>query len=108
MTISIEELTFNSILGILEYERLNPQVVSVDCKITYQYCKDSFINYADVAAYIETTMQEQQFELIETALEFLTSSLKKMYPSIEYINLTIKKPTILKNAVVGVTSETNF
>jgi len=108
MKILIENLTFETILGILEVERLNPQKVQIDCTIDYPYSHGNFINYADVATYIETTMQDEKFELIETALETVTHSLKTLFPLIAELTLTIRKPNILTNCTVGVEYRTLF
>ena len=102
MRILIEDLTFQAILGILPQERTASQEVRIDCIIDYTYEKDLFINYADVTEHIVRTMQKEKFELIETALSELSSTLKKHFPRIEALDLTIRKPDILANCTVGV------
>lgn len=102
MKILIEDLSFFTILGILEHERIVPQRVSCVCHIDYNYCENVFIDYADVARLIEQTMNIQQFELIEEALIFLGELLKKTFPSIYSLSLTLYKPDILSNCTVGV------
>ena len=37
ITLHIENLTFEAIIGILECERLNPQKILVEAHITYTY-----------------------------------------------------------------------
>ncbi|MBD3798689.1 dihydroneopterin aldolase [Sulfuricurvum sp.] len=102
MTILIENLTFETIIGILDFERRTPQRVEIDCTITYPYSEGSFINYAEVAQLIETTMNHHQFKLIETALDTLGITLKQTFPLIQNLSLTIRKPNILPNCTVGV------
>ncbi len=102
MTILIENLTFDTVIGILDSERTTPQRVQIDCTIDYSYTKDAFVNYAEVAQIIEKTMVAQQFELIETALETLSITLKHHFPLIQTLSLTIRKPNILPNCTVGV------
>ena len=102
MTIRIEKLTFETMIGILDFERTTPQRVVVDAIIDYTYSQEHFINYAEVAQWIEETMNAQQFELIETALEELAHLLKSHFTSIETLTLTIRKPDILPNCTVGV------
>jgi 7,8-dihydroneopterin aldolase/epimerase/oxygenase len=102
MTILIENLTFETIIGILDDERTNPQRVQIDCIIDYTYSDGVFINYAEVAQIIQETMNTQKFELIETALEYLSHILKSSFSSIETLSLTIRKPDILPNCTVGV------
>ncbi len=106
MKILIENLTFETIIGILDFERVTPQKVQIDCIIHYHYSEGNFINYADVVAHIEATMEREKFELIETALEVLSLSLKALFPLISELSLTIRKPNILSNCTVGV--QNNF
>lgn len=102
MKILIENLTFDAIIGILGYERTDLQRVQIDCTIDYAYTGNDFINYADVARMIETTVQTEQFELIETAVEVLAEKLKLAFPLIGALSLTFRKPDILPNCTVGV------
>jgi dihydroneopterin aldolase len=102
MKILIENLTFECIIGILDYERLTPQKVQIDCTIDYSYTKNEFINYAEVAQIIQETMDTKKFELIETALETLSITLKDHFSLIQTLSLTIRKPDILPNCTVGV------
>lgn len=108
MRILIENLTFETIIGILENERITPQTVVVDCIIDYTYTENHFINYAQVAHLIETTMQKEQFFLIEEALEYVTLSLKNQFQAIQELSLTIRKPNILANCSVGVQKQFFF
>ncbi len=105
--ISIKELEFEAVIGILDFERENPQRVLVDCFIEYHDKKD-FVDYAKVADDIETIMREKKFFLIEDALDELTESLKSKYKVIKSIDLTISKPDILSNCKVSVTKLKKF
>lgn len=102
MRILIEDLTFKTILGILPHERTTPQNIRIDCTIDYAYSDKQFINYADVAADIIQIMDNARFELIETALNVLASTLKEHFPLIDVLDLSIRKPDILPHCTVGV------
>lgn len=102
MRILIENLTFETIIGILEFERTTPQRVVIDAVIDYTYHQEDFINYAEIVERIESTMHKKQFELVETALEYLSQILKSDFPLIQSLTLTIRKPDILPNCTVGV------
>jgi dihydroneopterin aldolase len=102
MTILIETLTFDAIIGILDSERITPQQIIIDCIIGYDYVENSFINYAEVTSHIQESVQKNQFLLIEEALQSLGLSLKKQFPSIHTLTLTLRKPDILSNCTVGV------
>lgn len=106
MHILIKDLRFETVIGILEEERRAPQTVILHVKIRYAYHEDCFINYADVALFLERTMQEQKYFLLENALEDLSKKLLTLYPAIETLKLKILKPSILANATVGVMRKT--
>ena len=107
MTIHIEELTFDCIIGILDFERVTPQKVIVNVEMDYNYEKNSFINYADVIKLIEQQMSEKKYELLETAIEELSEKIISNYSKITKLNLKISKPNIIKNAKVSL-SRTYF
>ena len=109
MIISIKEHTFDTIIGLLDFERITPQKVIVDCDIDYTYQdKDDFINYALVVQLIESTMHKEQFELIETALTVLIHEIKSNFPLAQNISLTVTKPDIIDNCKVSVTHKSAF
>ena len=104
MQIEIKDLLFECIIGILDFERITPQNVCINCNITYTYNQE-FLNYALVAEHIENEMKKHQFELIEEALLSLNRSLKVTFPLISILFLKISKPDILANCEVSL-SET--
>lgn len=99
MTITIRDLEFETIIGILDFERITPQLVRVNCGIDYSY-EHQFLDYALVADHIKREMQSHQFELIEEAILSLKSSLKSDFPLINRLNLEISKPNILADCEV--------
>ena len=101
MTIHIEELTFECIVGILDFERINVQKVIVDLQIDYNYTEEYFINYTEVIHLIEHNMIDNKYKLLETALNELGKKLLSTYPKIESFNLKISKPNIINNANVA-------
>ncbi len=100
--LTIEDLVFDAIIGILESEREIAQRVQIDAKIDYFRGDDCFINYANAADLIIRRMKKKEFGLIEDALEDICLHLKEDYPSIKEIRLKISKPDILENCTVGV------
>jgi len=100
MTIHIEDLKFQCIIGILDFEREKEQDVIINLEIDYIYNND-FINYADVATLLQNRIKKEQFLLLEEALEDLSSLLKKKFSNIISLNLKITKPSILPNCRVS-------
>ena len=109
MIITIADLRFKTIIGLLDHERLHPQEVIIECHIEYDYeNKDQFINYALVAELIENTMHKEEFELIETALAVLINDIKANFTQAHKINLSITKPDIIANCEVSVRYQKSF
>ncbi len=104
MTIHIESLSFECIIGILDFERIEPQKVIIDAKIEYEYRDNLFINYAEVISLIEREMFEKKFELLETAINHLERKIISIFPNIEKLSLKISKPNIIKNAQVSLSN----
>ena len=103
LKVNINELTFNCILGILPFERVDKQKVILDISFEYFFNNDgsNFIDYSKVALYAQTSMENEKFKLIEDAILFIRKGLKSTY---ELKNLTVKitKPDIMPNCIVSV------
>ena len=102
MTIHIENLTLQVIIGILDQEKEFPQQVVVNSKIRYDYMGGNFINYAHLCELIEENMLMGEYELIEEALLSLEIEIKEAYPNITALKIKISKPQILVNSIVSV------
>ena len=103
MTIHIEDLKFQCIIGILDFERVTPQDVIINLAIEYDY-KKNFINYADVVEIVKNMMKKNKFLLIEDALENINLKLIKEFNTIKSIHLKITKPSILEGCKVSVSN----
>lgn len=108
MTVHIEALTLDVIIGLLDFERDRPQRVLLDLKATYPYDNDTFMNYADMVETITYTLTKGKFELLEDALLALKHQLHTEYPQMETLSLKIAKPDILPYCTVALSEEWNF
>lgn len=101
MKVCIEDLTFDCIIGILDFEREKTQKVIINLSFEYDYKEPSnFIDYSKVANKIESIMIEEKFELLEDAIIFIENYLNKSY-KIRELKLKISKPNILTNCIVS-------
>ena len=107
MTIHIEELKFQTIIGILDFERVTPQDVIVNLSINYNY-SDEFINYVDVVNCVKDEMREKQFLLLEDALSQLSKTLQNKFIKINTLDLKITKPSILPDCKVSLSEKFIF
>ena len=106
MTIHIESLQINTIIGLLDFERITSQRVTIDLEASYEYREeDTFINYADFVQLIETQVQTQKYKLLEEALLDLKDKIITTYPRVKRLKIKILKPDILENCCVGVSQE---
>lgn len=107
MKILIEELTFNCIIGILDFERETAQKVVINLSFNYDY-KDSssFIDYSKVVKNIENIMIEKKFELLEDAIIYIENYLNNSY-NISNLYIKISKPNILTNCIVSLENQLN-
>jgi dihydroneopterin aldolase len=108
MTIHIEDLTFDVIIGLLDFERDRPQRVIIDLQASYDYNDDQFIDYADMVLLIENELKEKRYELLENALLGLKEVLTTTYPDLQTLSLKISKPDILSQCTVSLSKTWNF
>jgi dihydroneopterin aldolase len=100
--IYIQDLKVEAIIGILEHERINPQLIVINSEIEYCKNENDFVNYAEIVDIIEDSLVKNNFFLLEDALEEITAKIKKRFIQIFTIKLELKKPKILNNCIVGV------
>lgn len=102
MHIAIESLSCDAIIGVYPHERLAAQRVLMDIAFDYQFADGKYIDYGPLITMITSTLEEQQFFLLEDALEYIAAMLKAEYTDIQNLSLTICKPAIFQNAMVKV------
>ncbi|MCQ2756161.1 FolB domain-containing protein [Helicobacter pylori] len=100
--VHIHNLVFETILGILEFERLKPQKISVNVDLFYtQLPNKAYLDYMEIQEIIQNTIREEQYFLIEDALKDLSQILKTHYKEISELFLKISKLEISPNSQVG-------
>jgi dihydroneopterin aldolase len=104
MTIHIEALTFEAIIGLLDFEREKPQRVIIDLKATYHYT-DNFLDYAKMVDIIQQNVKSSRYELLEDALLGIKKELYETYPHIEKLYLKVSKPDIISECSVALSHE---
>ncbi|MDA3058167.1 dihydroneopterin aldolase [Campylobacter sp. VBCF_05 NA6] len=100
----IEDLKFDAIVGILDFEREKKQEILVSAK----FSADEFIDYAKACEFIKFSFEREKFLLVEDALNFFAKSFKTQYKSLNYFYMKIYKTQILADAKVGAQIEINF
>jgi len=108
MTIHIEALTFDVIIGLLDFERDRPQRVIIDLEASYAYEDDLFIDYAEMVILIKDELKVKRYKLLENALLGLKELLYTTYPQLQTLSLKISKPDILEECTVSLSKTWNF
>jgi len=108
MTIHIEDLTFDVIIGLLDFERDRPQRVIINLEASYDYSDNKFIDYADMVLLIQNELKEKRYELLENALIGIQKLLYTSYPQLQTLSLKISKPDILPQCTVSLSKTWNF
>ncbi len=108
MTIHIEELTFDTIIGLLDFERITPQKVIINLEASYDYSDNNFINYADIVKLIEKKIIDKEYKLLEEALLGLKNNIRREYPQVQTLYIKISKPNIIDNCRVSLSQNWHF
>ncbi len=108
MTIHIKSLTFDVIIGLLDFEREKPQKVIIDLEASYLYNNEKFIDYSDIVYLIQKDLKDKRYELLEETLLGLKELLHITYPQLTTLTLKITKPEIIKECHVALSHTWNF
>ena len=102
MTIHIDALTLDVIIGLLDFEREKQQRVIIDLEAEYAYKDEDFIDYADITLLIENELRSERYKLLEEAIIGIKTLLCFTYPQLKTLKLKITKPDILKQCQVAI------
>jgi len=108
MTIHIEDLTFDVIIGLLDFERDKPQRIVINLQTVYDYSDDNFIDYADIVLLLQEKLKAERYALLENALLGLKEIVQSTYPQIKSLSIKIEKPDILTDCSVGLSETWDF
>ncbi|MDR2151451.1 MAG: dihydroneopterin aldolase [Helicobacteraceae bacterium] len=93
MTIRVENLAIEAVIGILPSEREKPQPILASAEIDYEYkTPRDFVDYVAIADLIASRLKEARFGLLEEALQAIAPEILKLNRSITKITLTLVKP----------------
>lgn len=105
--IIIKQLSIETIIGLYDWERQQPQPLLFDLEIETDFsaviASDNMqdgTDYALIAEQIQKICDRQQFRLLEPLANQIIDTLFDIYP-INKIDITINKPNALSNAVAA-------
>jgi len=105
MIIEISNLKVEAVIGILPFERVEPQLIVVDFKAEYKYKEGDFIDYSKIVTLISDLLIQERFGLLEDALLRIKDEIFNRFLPLESIELRLKKPNILPNCEVAISSK---
>ena len=100
-SIYIKDLTLEVIIGVLEEERKNRQKIILNATIDYDM-DEHFLDYTHVVEAIVNLLEYKMYDTLENALSGICKALKIDFPEIKSIKMSIAKPDIYKNCIIGV------
>ena len=104
MTTIIKDYKFETIIGMLDFERVTKQEVQMNL----EFCSTSFIDYVLIIDFVKNFYNERQFQSVEESLEETSKALKEKFSSLTSLKMEILKTEILPNVVVGAKINTIF
>ncbi len=104
MIIEVDNLSFEAVIGLLPFERENPQRVEIDIVIEYDYpcdnCEGGFLDYAKIAEIAKREIINKRYMLLEDAINGIKCAIVEIYSQIDSISISISKPDILPDCKV--------
>ena len=102
--IILTDLQIKVVIGIWEWEKRNPQIISIDLEMETDVNKASetdsikdALDYKAVAKRIKEFAQSNQFELIETLIEKMAQLILDEF-KVQWLKLTISKPFAIRDS----------
>jgi dihydroneopterin aldolase len=111
-TVFVKDLCFKTIVGIWDWERQLPQKVSIDLDMGWDMSAaaksedlSDALDYKSVSKRVEAFVQEQKFQLVETAADKIAEMVMQEF-NVPWIRVAIHKPFAVTNSKsVGVVVE---
>lgn len=111
-TIFLRDLRITTIVGIWEWERRMPQVVSIDLDMAADIRKaaasdaiEDTLNYKAVTKRIQAFVGESRFDLIETMADRVAAIITDEF-SVPWVRVSVHKPWAIRGSRdVGITVE---
>ena len=110
--IILTELKIETVIGIWEWEKRNPQTILIDLEMQTDIKKASetdsiedALDYKAITKRIKDFMENNQFELIETLAERIAQLILQEF-NVPWLRLSVSKPLAIRDSKnVGLTIE---
>lgn len=110
--VSVRDLRFKTIIGVWDWERQLPQIVSIDLDMEWDMSAaaksedlNDALDYKAVSKRVEAFVKEQEFKLVEKAADAVANMVMEEF-SVPWIRVSLQKPhAVTRSKSVGVTVE---
>ncbi|WP_273404673.1 dihydroneopterin aldolase [Campylobacter avium] len=101
--LKIKDLEFETIIGILDFEREKKQRIVLNADFLYEFSKE-ILDYRLLREFLLKAF-EQNFDTLENALMYFKENIPKNFNNIRYFNIQLSKTQIFTDCVVSVCLE---
>lgn len=102
--IFLKDLRVRAIVGIWEWERRMPQVISIDLEMGADIRRaasqdriEATLDYKSVARRVSAFVQESGFQLVETLAERIAELVTREF-GVPWVKVTVHKPAAIRGA----------
>ena len=102
--IILTDLRINAVIGIWDWEKRNPQTISIDLEMKTDTKKASqsdsiedALDYKAVSKRVKQFIQESQFNLIETVAENVAKIILEEF-DVQWLKLRVSKPFAIRGS----------
>ncbi len=103
-TIFLKDLRVKTIVGIWEWERRMPQVVSIDLEMAADISGaaerdhiDATLDYKAVSKRVVGFVEESRFQLVETLAENIAAIITREFP-VPWVKVAVHKPFAIRGS----------
>ncbi|MCC7259141.1 MAG: dihydroneopterin aldolase [Gammaproteobacteria bacterium] len=103
-TIFLNDLRIRTIVGVWEWERRIPQVVSIDLEMAADVRRaaerdhiDATLDYKAVAKRVTRFVEESRFQLVETLAERVAGIVTEEF-SVRWVRVAVRKPFAVRGS----------
>lgn len=101
--LTVKDLEFETIIGILDFERTKKQKVLLNAEFLYEFSEE-ILDYRLLREFLLQAF-DKNFDTLENALMYFKENIPKNFNNIRYFNIQLSKTQIFKDCLVSVSLE---
>lgn len=101
--LKIKDLEFETIIGILDFERTKKQKVLLNAEFLYEFSEE-ILDYRLLREFLLQAF-DKNFDTLENALVYFKENIPKNFNNIKYFHIELSKTQIFTDCVISVSLE---